>query len=256
MSPMTTRGCESWCCSCADVRREWRTSTLNASLFLKFFFCRRASSCYGHALAVMPNTRPNVRQRRRHLFPSDEVSKCRGSSPGLARTRRASLERCRRVVGTFILDQGTLNPEQDTATPTTRPNTMHSHICGNHNLKRITGKGKKRNKSTPQADNSSHGGNSVWAGHTQVKKGDRRSQCLTLNSEALPPVWSSEPFEFFGNRLQTLMARATVEDSTASQGQTFSRRRPLVGGLPFHDVSGLHEFKAHSLPGGIQVQGR
>ena len=35
----------------------------------------------------------------------------------------------------------------------------------------------------------------------------------------------------------TSMTRATVEDNTASLGQTPRSERPLVGGLSFHDVS-------------------
>ena len=77
-------------------------------------------------------------------------------------------------------------------------------------------------------------------------------QCFTLSIEALPPVGSSEPPEFFGHRLQTSMSRATVVDSTAGPGQTLR----TVGGLSFHGISGLSmNASARGLPGGVQAQG-
>ena len=51
------------------------------------------------------------------------------------------------------------------------------------------------------------------------------------------------------------MTRATVEDSTTGMGQTLRTGRLLVGGLSFHDVSGLcTNSLAHRLPGRSQAQ--
>ena len=73
---------------------------------------------------------------------------------------------------------------------------------------------------------------------------------FTLSSEALPPVGARNP-DCFVHRLQASMTRATVEDSTAGLGHTLRTGRPLVGGVPFHDVSGARSL-SHKLPEGIQ----
>ena len=66
-------------------------------------------------------------------------------------------------------------------------------------------------------------------------------------------AWTS--LFFLGHRLQTLMTRATVEDSTAGLGQTLRTGRLLVGGLSLHGLSGLCLSWTHGLPGGIRAQG-
>ena len=64
-------------------------------------------------------------------------------------------------------------------------------------------------------------------------------QCFTLNSEALPFVWSSEPRVPSVIDFKTSMTLETVEAGTTGLGQTLRTGRPLVGRLSFHGVSGL-----------------
>ena len=97
------------------------------------------------------------------------------------------------------------------------------------------------------------GGDSVCGRATEVV-GELHPAVLHLKQ--LPPVMSSETPVFFGYRLQTLMTRATVEDSMADLGQTLRAGCPLVGGLSFHGISErcLNSL-ARGLPGGSQAQG-
>ena len=67
---------------------------------------------------------------------------------------------------------------------------------------------------------------------------------------------SSEPQSSSVIQFKTSIARAAVVGGTASLGQTLRAGRALVGGLPFHGVSGLcTNSVAHWLPRGIQAQG-
>ena len=111
-------------------------------------------------------------------------------------------------------------------------------------------------RNTTHTDDPTSWSISVCGRATQRGRGRTASRSASLKTvRRLPLVVSSESPEFFGHRLQTSMARATVEDSTAGLGQTIRTGRPLVGGLSFHGVSGLcMSSLAHVLLLGIQVQ--
>ena len=100
--------------------------------------------------------------------------------------------------------------------------------------------GRKRTEKLVCGHRGPCGGNSVCQRATQRSSWNQIPQCITVNSEALPPVGSSEPPEFFGHRLQTSMTRAIVETSTEGLGQTMSSCWWVI--LPWR-------------PGGIQAQG-
>ena len=94
----------------------------------------------------------------------------------------------------------------------------------------------------------------VGGSHTEVV-GDLNPAVLHLQQGGTPTCGELGIPEFLGRRLQTSMTRATVEASTAGLGQTVRTKRPLVGGLSFHDVSKMWTSPlAHRLPGGIQAQ--